>query len=214
MRRALLVALVLGSASATPTPAQTPRVSVVIRLYAQAEADGSRKPIVQVRDLLADPRWSQALESSFPVRLTFHLEIWRSRDGWIDEFQRATEWSTVIQHEPLQDQYRVTRIFLSGPEEFRFATRDSLDQWLRAPNLVDAIPAGVGTFYYNLKLSISVLSDEEMEELERFLAGEPSGPASGRGSIGRGLRRFLLRVAGLPSEELEVRSERFRVERK
>jgi len=214
MRRALLFALVLGSASANPTSAQTPRVSVVIRLYAQVDADGSRKPIVQVRDLLADRRWSQALESSFPVRLTFHLEIWRSRDGWIDEFQRATEWSTVIQHEPLQDQYRVTRIFLSGPEEFRFATRDSLDHWLRAPNLVEAIPAGVGTFYYNLKLSISVLSDEDMEELERFLAGEASGPASGRGSIGRGLRRLVLRLAGLPSEELEVRSERFRVERK
>jgi hypothetical protein len=161
---------------------------------------------------LSDLRWSQALEQSFPIRLNFRLEIWRSRDGWIDEFQRATEWATVVQREPLQDQYRVTRLLLSGPEEFRFATREELVRWLRFANEVDALPSGAGTFYYAVTLTITALSDEDMEELEQFLAGEAGAPAKpDRSSLGKRVRQFLLRVAGLPWEELEVRTERFRV---
>jgi hypothetical protein len=165
-----------------------------------------------VRSLFADPRWAQALKQSFPIRLTFRMEIWRSRDGWIDEFQRATEWSTVVQYEPLQDQYKVTELFLSGPVETRYATLDELSRWIGSTREVDALPVGAGSFYYDVKLRISALSDEDMEEIEQFLAGGPATPSRPeRSSIGRSFRRFLLRLAGLPGEELTVRTERFRV---
>jgi hypothetical protein len=212
MRRVLLAAFALGWLAAAPATAQAPRVSLVVALGPDNLPLHARRARVQVRDLLGDKRWSDALEQLFPIRLSFRLEIWRSRDGWIDEFQRAAEWSTVIQREPLQDQYRVTRLLLSGPEEFRFATREELDRWLRYTTEVDALPEGTGSFYYTVTLTITALSNEDMEALERFLAGQPAAPAQPENnSIGKRVRQFLLRIAGLPWEELEVKSEKFRV---
>jgi hypothetical protein len=214
MRRALLAALALGLLAAAPAPAQTTRVSLSVALGPDNLPFHVRRARVQVRDLLTDKRWSEALEQLFPIRLSYRLEIWRSRDGWIDEFQRAAEWSTVIQREPLQDQYRVTRLLLSGPEEFRFATRDLLEKWLGYATEVDAVPEGTGNFYYAVTLTITALSNEDMENLERFLAGQPAAPTQPENnSIGKRVRQFLLRLAGLPWEELEVRSEKFRVVR-
>jgi hypothetical protein len=213
MRPACLLAFVLGLAA--PAAAQTSRVELVVRLAPPALPDGARRAQVQVRDLLADRRWADALDQAFPIRLSYRLEIWRSREGWIDEFQRATEWSAVIQREPLQDQYRVTQIFLSGPIESRFNTRDELARWMGVPNEIDALPQGTGTFYYNVKVKLSALSAEDMDELERFLAGQPATRSNpGRGSIGQRVREFLLRVAGMPSDELEVKSSSFRIERR
>ncbi|HEV8600386.1 MAG TPA: hypothetical protein VGQ69_13595 [Gemmatimonadales bacterium] len=214
MRRTAFALLALGLGLASSAASQT-RVGLVVGLYQQPEPNGARKPLVQVRDLLADVRWSEALNQSFPIRLSYRLEIWHSREGWIDAFQRATEWSIVIQWEPLEDQYLARRILLSGTEEFRFTNREELDRWVRGINLVDALPQGTGTFYYNVKLRITALSDEDMEELERFLAGQSAAEARPeRSSIGRSLRRFLLRMAGLPWEELEVKSGKFTVRRR
>jgi hypothetical protein len=203
----LLVGLLAGPRLAAQA---NPRVSLLVSLHPEEDARGARKPQVQLRDLLADKRWSQALDQAFPIRLTFRLEIWK--EGVIDEFQRATEWTTVIQPEPLQEQYRVTVLLRAGPQEYRFNTRDELARWIGLPNVVEAVPQGRGTFYYNVSLKIIALSDEDMEELERFLAGQPdTSREPERGSLGRSLRKFLLRVAGLPLEQLEARSSVFRV---
>jgi hypothetical protein len=212
--RGALLCLLLGVAATGPLRAQSPRVSLSVQLSPDSMATGARRPRVQVRDLFADKRWAEALEQSFPIRLNFTLEIWRSRDGWIDEFQRSVEWATVIQREALQDQYRVTRIFLSGPEEFRFSTLDDLDRWMRQLNEADVLPNGAGSFYYAVTLKISALSDEDMEELEQFLAGQAVNPdRSDRGSLGRGIRRFLLRMAGLPGEARTAQTGQFQVRR-
>lgn len=212
MLRVLAAVLALGGLLNAPAVAQRPKVGLSVQLGPDTFPRGVRYARVQVRSLFADPDWAAALDQSFPIRLTFRMEIWRSRDGWIDEFQRATEWSTVIQYEPLQDQYRVTELLLSGPVETRYQTRDELARWIGITREVDALPVGAGSFYYDLKLRISALSDEDMEEIEQFLAGGQATPSRPeRSSIGRSFRRFLLRLAGLPGEELTVRTERFRV---
>jgi hypothetical protein len=214
MRRAGVSAILLLLAAAGGAAAQ-PRVGVVVGLSPNPEPNGARAARVQVQDLLADPRWAQALERAFPIRLEYRLEIWRSREGWMDNFQRAAEWSTIIQRQPLEDQYRVTRIFLAGPQEYRFATLEELDGWIRQVNQVEALPTGTGTFYYTVTVRITALSDDDMEELERFLAGEPDSQLRpNRSPLGRSVRRFLLRMAGLPWEELYARSPTFTVQRR
>jgi len=212
MRPRDLVLLLAGIGALAPVArAQAPRVSLAVRLSPDSTPSGARRPWIQVRDLIPDPVWSEALNRTFPVRLEFRLEIWRGRDGWIDDFQRATEWSLVIQREPLQDVYRVTRILLSGPEEFHFATRDELAAWMRQVNQIDVLPRGTGTFYYNVSLRISALSDEDMEDLERFLSGDPTAPKRQSSPLIRAMRNFFLRMAGLPVQTLEMRSEKFLV---
>jgi hypothetical protein len=212
MRRVLSFGLALSAALAAPALAQTPHVGLSVSLSPDNQVRGIRYARYQIRSLLADPNWAEALEQSFPIRLGFKMEIWKSRDGWIDEFQRSTEWSMVIQREPLQDQYRVTEILLSGPVETRFATQDELARWIGTTREVDAAPVGTGSFYYDITLRITALSDEDMEELERFLAGAPETPSQPeRSSLGRSIRRLLLRLAGLPGEELKVKTDRFRI---
>ena len=85
---AALVALSLGAAGALPAQ-QPPPVHLDVRLTFTIRV-GSRAPIVQSRDLLGDDRWVSALRSGLPVRLHYRLEVWRSREGWFDNFERQT----------------------------------------------------------------------------------------------------------------------------
>ena len=76
-------------------------------------------------------------------------------------------------------------------------------------------PRERGTYYYQVLLTLTTLSDSDLAELERFLRGDLGGAAAGQDGVGdalgRGARRLLLRLAGLPSLRLDGRSERFEV---
>jgi hypothetical protein len=70
-----------------------------------------------------------------------------------------------------------------------------------------------GGYYYAATLQVSTLSDSDLDELKRFLAGDMGTAAEGSDGIGdavgRSATRLLLRLAGLPSLRLEARSSRF-----
>ncbi|MGQ0704431.1 MAG: DUF4390 domain-containing protein [Gemmatimonadales bacterium] len=193
-----------------PAAAQQEGVSLSVRLSPTVMPNGARPPWIQVRNLLADRTWAEHLDQAFPIRLQYRLEIWRSRSGWLDDFQRATEWSMVIQRELLQDVYKVTQIFRAEVREQRFPTRDELARFVGSIYQPEVLPRGTGTFYYNVSVAISALSDEDMKELERFLSGvEPNQQTPEPSSVAMWLRRLLLRIAGLPEQRLEARSETF-----
>jgi hypothetical protein len=75
-------------------------------------------------------------------------------------------------------------------------------------------PTQQGNYYYTSTLEVSTLSDDDLEELERFMEGDV-GAAEGEGglgdALGREATRFLLRLAGLPSLRLEARTGRFSI---
>jgi len=211
MRRIALLLLALALGAADASTAQSTRVGLTVNLWPAAAPGAGRQPLVRITSLFRDSRWSEALEQSFPIRLQFRVEIWRSREGWIDEFQRAADWSIVVQREPLEENYRVTDILQAGTSEVRFSSRLELEQNIGTPRRIDVLPRGTGVFYYNVRLRIRALSDEDMDELERFLAGESNAPRTERSPLARSMRRLFLRMAGLPSEDLEIRSEKFTV---
>jgi Domain of unknown function (DUF4390) len=215
MRRLLLAALCLvGLTGRARAQSSDDRPSVSISLGAPDERTGARKPIIYLRHLIADPRWGQALDNSLPIVLHNTLEVWRSRDGWIDELLFGTEWQVYVTKEPLADEYDVTVVTGNRPQRpQRFVQRDSAIAYLERPNLVEVVPNRPGRFYYVLTTRITALTDADMDQLERFLAGDPDLDVSGRSGtvLGRGIRRLLLRIAGLPSEVLTARSERFTV---
>lgn len=214
MRRALL--LVMAAATlAGPARGQSVRVSVEVRLEANDGPGGARRPIVYLRHLLRDERWAQALDNSLPIIVTHRLELWRSRQGWIDEYASAVEWRVFVTKEPLQEEYAVTVVYGTRPQRpIRFAVRDSAEAYLERPNLVEYGPSRPGRYYYTLTSRITSLSDTDIDQLERFLAGDPDLEVSDRGggtALGRGIRRLLLRIAGLPSDVIQSRSEQFDV---
>lgn len=175
---------------------------------------GVRQPILRTPGVLQDRRWREAIENSFPVRLQFRVEIWRVRTDWFDAQERNFEFEVLVQYEPLTDEFSHTLIFGGHPREIRrFTSLADLERHLERDRVVNIRPAGVGQYYFTGSLQIRTLTDEEMEELERFLQGEPN-PRDRRDpgpSLGRTARRLLLRFGGLPFQELEARSERFEV---
>ena len=192
-----------------------PSVRLTVRLATDSTATGSRAPIVRSENLLGDGRWLTALRSGLPVRLHYKVEVWRSRGGWFDAFERQAEWDVVLRHEPLLDQYTVLTLVGGRVQERRYATVDALSAALAFAYQVSVRPARAGRFYYAASLEISTLSDSDLDELQRFLEGDLGDVTQGKDgvgdAVGRGATRFLLRLAGLPSLRLEVRSLSFDV---
>jgi hypothetical protein len=217
--RLLLVAALLLGARPSGLPGAwaqaAPTVRLSLRLAADSTATGSRAPIVRSENLLDDGRWLSALRSGLPVRLHYRLEVWRSRGGWFDAFERQAEWDVVLRHEPLLDQYTVLTIVGGRVQERRYATLDALNAALAFSYQVNVRPAASGRYYYTASMGISTLSDSDLDELQRFLEGDLGEVAQGEegagNALGRGATRFLLRLAGLPSLRLEVRSVTFEV---
>jgi hypothetical protein len=218
-RRGWLVAL--GALLAgTPWTSLAAQDAGPIRLHVTLTQDssvrGARAPVVRSENLLGgESRWLDALRSGLPVRLHYRVEMWRSREGWFDTFSRQVEWDVVVRHEPLLDQYTLLTLVGARRQERRYATLDALGAALAFAYQVSVRPEEAGGYYYAVSLQVSTLSDSDLDELERFLAGDLGNGATGSegigDAVGRGATRFLLRLAGLPSLRLEARSERFAV---
>jgi hypothetical protein len=210
-----VAAVVLTTGRAPRAEAQAEAVRLTVRLAADSTPSGSRVPIVRSENLLGDGRWLSALRSGLPVRLHYSVEVWRSRGGWFDAFERQAEWDVVLRHEPLLDQYTVLTLVGGRAQERRYATVDALSAALAFAYQVRVQPTQPGRYYYAASLQISTLSDSDLDELQRFLEGDLGEVAQGKegvgDAVGRGATRFLLRLAGLPSLRLEVRSVSFEV---
>jgi hypothetical protein len=213
---AAVAAVVLATGQAPRAEAQASgAVRLTVRLAPDSTPSGSRAPIVRSENLLGDGRWLAALRSGLPVRLHYSVEVWRSRGGWFDAFERQAEWDVVLRHEPLLDQYTVLTLVGGRARERRYATVDALSAALAFAYQVSVRPMQPGRYYYAGSLQISTLSDSDLDELQRFLEGDLGEVAQGKegvgDAVGRGATRFLLRLAGLPSLRLEVRSVSFEV---
>jgi uncharacterized protein DUF4390 len=189
-------------------------VRLHVTLSPDSSHNGAHAPIVRSENLLnGDSRWLAALRSGLPVRLHYRVEVWRSREGWFDVFERQAEWDLLLRHEPLLDQYTLLTFVGAARQERRYATLDALGAALAFAYQVNVRPTEEGRYYYAASLQVSTLSDSDLDELERFLAGDLRREARGGenlgDALGRGATRFLLRLAGLPSLRLEAKSDRF-----
>ena len=175
-------------------------------------AGSTLDPVVRTRNLLEETPWLTALRQGLPIRLQYRLETWRSREAWLDEVQRQVEWTIVVRHEPVLDQFVVTRI---GPGNRivprRVATPGALAELLGARYQFQIVPADEGRYYYTASLTVATLSDSDLDQLERVLRGEVDPRSAEGGSLAERARRLLLRLAGLPRLSLNASSEAFEV---
>lgn len=216
MRRTLTLAVLLFASGAIPLRGQdSARVSLAIGLAGDSASNGFRLPLVRTRSLFQDDRWMGMLESGFPVRMHYRVELWRSRDGWFDAMDRDVEWDVVVRHEPLLDQYTVTRLVGRQQRESRYATLEALGATLASAYRVAIAAGSDGRLYYVATLEVTTLSDSDLQELERFLKGDLTPAAGGDdnvgGAVGRGATRLVLKLAGLPSLTVQGKSVKFEV---
>lgn len=196
--------LCLSAAAAAAQDSAAVRLSVTL-------AGSARDPLVSTENLLEDTPWLSALRQGLPVRLQYRLEIWRSREAWLDEVQRQIEWTVVIRHEPLLDQFSVVRLLPNGVRRNVYGTPGALAAALGVPVRFTVAPREPGTFYYGATLAVATLSDSDLDQFERILRGELD-PANGEGgTLLQRARRLVLRLAGLPTANLTAKSESFEV---
>jgi hypothetical protein len=205
----LAAAVASGHAQGPPesAPAGPPRLSITL----DRAADGTlRAPVVSTVAPLAGGVFVAALHDGFPVRFHYTLELRHSVRILPDRLERAAEWDAVVVLDPLTNEYDVIR---SGGSEEHFTTESAVGRALATPYTVELVPGGSGQYYYVATLEIESLSLSELDEVERWLRGDV-GPAISRtgdvgNALGRGVRRLLIRIAGLPRRRLEVRSPFF-----
>jgi hypothetical protein len=201
----LLLLLLAGSPPLAAQDTAAVRLEVTL-------AGTTRDPVVRTRNLLEETPWLTALRQGLPVRLQYRLETWRSREAWLDEVQRQVEWAIVVRHEPVLDQFVVTRI---GPGNAivarRVATPGALAELLGARYQFQIVPQDEGRYYYTASLAVATLSDSDLDQLERVLRGEVDPRSAEGGSLAERARRMLLRLAGLPTLSLNASSEAFEV---
>jgi hypothetical protein len=210
----LLLAALASGARQVRAQDTTAAVELDIDLSPAANGSGAREPIVITRNLLEDTPWLSTLREGLPVRLQYRLEVWRSREGWFDVLDRQIEWTVVVRHEPLLDQFSVIRLL--PPKQMRentYATPGALASALSVPYKLQLAPKEPGRYYYAASLAVSTLSDSDMDQLERVLRGELDPGNGGGASLAQRVRRLVLRLAGLPTLNLSARSEGFEVRR-
>ena len=193
------------SAAWTSLAAQARADAQPVRLHVRLAPDstpaGSRAPVVRSENLLGDgAAGCRRLRSGLPVRLHYRVEVWRSRDGWFDAFDRQAEWDVVVRHEPLLDQY--TLLTLVGGRGRSGATPRSMRSARRSPlptrSTCDPTRRAATTTRprcrsrrCRIPISTSWSGFWRATWARWPRASEGVGDA-----VGRGATRFLLRLAG------------------
>ncbi|HEX5004659.1 MAG TPA: DUF4390 domain-containing protein [Gemmatimonadales bacterium] len=190
-------------------------VRLAVALTPDAGRPNGKLPEARVSGLLEDDRWTSALLSGLPLRLHYRLELWRSRSSWFDAAVRSVEWDVVVRREPLLDQYTVTTVLLGRTRQQRYPDLGALGSALGVAYRIAVRPSDPGEYYYVATLSVSTLSDADLDEMDRVMRGETGAATDDNGNVGdavgRTARRMLLRVAGLPIMRVDGRSESFRI---
>ncbi len=160
---------------------------------------------------LNDPALEEAVRSGLPLRLRFTLELWR--DEFFDDLMDRTEWTMVLQYEPMTRRFR---LFSAEPDTVpEFTSFDAARRALLEPRTPEMRPSRPGRYYYLASLEVETLSLSDLEELESWLSGElrpaVTGGGSVSGALGRGLKRVLIRVLDLPVRRYVARSRKFEV---
>lgn len=209
MRRFLLPIL-LAFLAITPAAAQT-KASVYVRLFPDTAAGPHAR--VRVMSLLDDPAWRKAVNSSYPVRLEWTVQLWQRGSGILGLGGKAgpkAEWKEMIQRNSILSVYELTtEVAGDGIPPQQFSSIDLLALQIgRAWQLDDFGPPSKGTWYYLVTLKLSTLTEDEMAKLDQFSSPTQRGDAD-PGALQRLINRFLLNIS-LPSQTLTAQSPDFR----
>lgn len=181
-----------------------------------ADSLGVSGPIVRATGVLGDRTIRELLDNGFPARLRFRTELW-STAGWFDNMIRFVEWDMVVHQEPLSRTYRVVRVVsdtavsLGVFSEFTDAVA-VVERDYRPPIRASR---NRSTQYYNVILTLEMLSVSDLDELQRWVKGDLTPAVRGQRNPGtalsRGARTLLSRLLGGERRTLESRSRTFRV---
>jgi hypothetical protein len=204
--RALVVFLALTSAWPRSLLAQDDSAPFALSV---SPADGA--PKIRIGDLFEDPALTDALHSGLPLRIRIVAELWK--DAFIDSQKGRGEWRASVIYDPLEQRYRVA----IGPSpEVPVDSIEAVAPTLQAGFSMPLKPDAKGRYYYIAQVEVETLSMTDLEELQRWLHGDLASAVAGdekvETAVGRGIRRALVRMLGLPTKKFRVKSGTFEVD--
>jgi hypothetical protein len=211
VRRAVLLVALLA---AGPLSAQRqPRLEFTLPPPALLAKDG---PTVRALAVVSDNETKSLLESGFPARLHFRIELW-SAGRVFDVLKGTDEWDLFIYYEALGRKYRVVRVERDGESITSAGQFNSFDEMIDEVERPQRVRVRPGTQrsrqYYIGVLDVESLSLTDLDEVERWLRGELQPAVRGDGNpgtaLGRGIRRVFVRLLGAERRNLQARSRTF-----
>lgn len=171
--------------------------------------------VLHVGTLFQDQELTQALHSGLPLRIQVRAELWR--DGFFDSQRGEADWRASVIYDPLERRYRVA-VGEGGTVETALDSLPGVARHLEEGFAPALRPLERGRYYYLGTAEVRTLSLDDLDDLERWLRGDvdpTSREEDGRevsNVVGRGVRRVLVRMLGLPSRRLEFTTPRFEVD--
>ena len=208
MLRAVVIAALLAAGS---LPAQRqPRIEFTLPAPAALTKEG---PSLRALDVISDPETQSLLQSGFPARLHYRVELW-SAGGVFDALRSRAEWDVFIYYDALGKKYRVIRVDGDGEtitSAGQFSSFAEMIQEVERPTRVPVRAAAQRRRqYYIGVLDVSSLSLTDLDEVERWLRGD-LGKGNPGSALGRGIRRVFVRLLGAERRNLQTRSRTFEV---
>jgi len=211
VRRAIVYAALLA---AGPVSAQRqPRLEFTLPAPAALTKEG---PSIRALDVLSDRETQSLLESGFPARLHFRVELW-SAGRLFDAHRGRAEWDLLIYYDALGKKYRVVRVERDGEAITSAGQFNSFAEMIQEVERPIRVPmkaaAQRSRQYYIGVLDVESLSLSDLDEVERWLRGELQPAVRGDGNpgtaLGRGIRRVFVRLLGAERKNLQARSRTF-----
>jgi hypothetical protein len=211
VRRAALFAALLWASSLHAQ--RQPRLEITLPAPTSLTAEG---PSVRALEVISDAETQGLLESGFPARLHFRIELW-SAGRVFDALVNRAEWDLFVYYDGLNKKYRVVRVEREGEvitSAGQFATFAEMvqesERAMRAP--IRAAKQKSRQYYIGV-LDVASLELSDLDEVQRWLRGEMQPAVSGNGNpgtaLGRGIKRVFVRLLGAERKNLQARSRTF-----
>jgi hypothetical protein len=216
VRRAL-ASLALAAIGALPAgsaaQSTTHEATLLVLLPAQPLRD-SEPPAVRAINMLGDRTTREQLNSGFPARLHYRLELWEAQSVF-DHLVSTVEWDVVVRYDPLARHYTVTRVAGRVTLLGTFAELKDAEEMVSRPFVPQlAPPKTKARYYYFATLAVEMLSVSDLDELQRWLRGEAGPAVSGKENpgtaLGHGAKELFKRLLGGTVRTYRARSELFR----
>jgi len=159
------------------------------------------------------PRLEETLQQGMPATVTFEVGLWKRRAFWFDKLVVAMKNEHRIVFDPWREVFRVR----SGLGiDARARSAPTIDSLVAAIFDVHRLPVALvtglepeGSYYVSVRVLIQPVTDEDLGEIEDWLAGEVKTPEG----TSRGLPRYLFGItanlSGLGNRTAVARSARF-----
>jgi len=211
VRRAALFAALLWASSLHAQ--RQPRLEITLPAPTSLTTEG---PSVRALEVISDAETQGLLESGFPARLHFRIELW-SAGRVFDALVNRAEWDLFVYYDGLNKKYRVVRVEREGEvitSAGQFATFAEMvqesERAMRAP--IRAAKQKSRQYYIGV-LDVASLELSDLDEVQRWLRGEMQPAVSGNGNpgtaLGRGIKRVFVRLLGAERKNLQARSRTF-----